>query len=181
MTVETLNFLLALGTVLLQAATIGLLAAFFLRSRSAVAAEVSRIARRFGAATGLTLVLLGSVLTLVYSELLGFPPCPLCWWQRVFLYPQTVIFALVRWTGERVVAIYSFALSTLGLGVALYHHALQTLPAGSLPCPADGTVSCAQRYVFEFGYVTFPLMAASLFAFLIALALFTLGHPREDD
>jgi len=177
MNAESLNFLLALGTIGMQIGSVALFALFFLREKLPGFESVRTFLRTWGLWIGLALTLGGSLLTLYYSEVLGFPPCPLCWWQRVFLYPQVVLFALAVWKysrGEALRAIVdsSLALSVAGLGVALYHHALQVLPHGSLPCPAEGTVSCAQRFVFEFNYITFPLMAASLFAFLIAIMLF---------
>ena len=169
MSADSLNYLLALGTIGLQVLTLGLLALYLLRAENALMDFLSQ----WGFWLALAASFIGSALSLYYSEILGLPPCPLCWWQRVFLYPQTILFALALWKRERLMADYSMALSVFGLGTALYHHALQVLPSGSLPCPAEGVISCAQRFVFEFGYITFPLMAATLFAFLIVLMLFS--------
>ena len=180
MPVETINYLLALGVIALQISAAALLVLFLFRDRLPSLEWKRMFLAKWGLWIGFALTLIGSALTLFYSEVIGFPPCPLCWWQRVFLYPQVVLFALALWRRDRTVAGYSIALSIIGLGVGLYHHALQVLPAGSLPCPAEGTVSCAQRFVFEFGYITFPLMAASLFAFLIVLMLFVRDSARRE-
>lgn len=168
MAVETLNFYLSLGTIGLQIGAVALVALSFTSGLDAL----KMVVRKWGLWIAFALSFSASAMTLFYSEVLGFPPCPLCWWQRVFLYPQAVLFSLAIWKCERRVIDYSIALSVLGLGVALYHHMLQILPSGTLPCPAEGTVSCAQRLIFEFGYVTFPMMAVSVFAFLIALMWF---------
>ena len=72
----------------------------------------------------------------------------------------------------RDVACYSIALSILAGSAALYPHYLQMGGTSVLPCPASGAGDCAQRIIFEFGYITLPLMAATLFAFLIVLMLF---------
>ncbi len=172
MPVETINHTLALGVIALQVGTIALLASFLLRDRLPNLEWKRALLQKWGLWIGFALTLSGSLLTLFYSEIVGFPPCPLCWWQRIFLYPQVVLFGVALWRRDRNIAIYSIVLSALGFGVALYHHALQVLPSGSLPCPAEGTVSCAQRFVFEFGYITFPFMGATLFAFLMVLMLF---------
>ena len=169
---ETTNFLLALGTIALQIAGVLCLLLFFFRKNLPGFEHIVAFIREWGLALGLALTVVASALTLYYSDILGIPPCPLCWWQRIFLYPQVILFALALWRKERFIADYSIVLSVIGLGFALYHHCLQVLPSGSLPCPAEGTVSCAQRFMFEFGYITYPLMAASLFVFLIALMLF---------
>ena len=172
---ETMNFLLALGTLGMQFAVVALLALYLFGSATSVFKSISSFLRERGLFVAFWLTLVGSILTLYYSEVLGIPPCPLCWWQRIFLYPQVVLLALAMWKRERLIVDYSIVLSVIGLGFALYHHALQVLPSGSLPCPAEGAVSCAQRFMFEFGFITYPLMAATLFAFLIVLMLF----PRE--
>ncbi|PIR83976.1 hypothetical protein COU18_01035 [Candidatus Kaiserbacteria bacterium CG10_big_fil_rev_8_21_14_0_10_51_14] len=172
MPVEIFNTTLAFGTLALQIGAAALFAVFLFRNQLPSLEWKRALLAKWGLWIALALTLAASALTLFYSEVVGFPPCPLCWWQRVFLYPQVVLFALALWKHDRNVTLYSIALSVLGLGFALYHHALQVLPSGTLPCPAEGAVSCAQRFIFEFGYITFPLMSASLFAFLIVLMLF---------
>jgi len=171
LTLETTNYLLALGAITMQAATVALLVLYVLRRQPALA-NITGFVSRWGLWIALLVSVIGSMLTLFYSEVLGLPPCPLCWWQRAFLYPQIIFFALALWKKDCAVANYSIVMSIIGLGVALYHHALQVLPSGTLPCPAEGAVSCAQRFVFEFDYITFPLMAATIFAFLIVLMFF---------
>lgn len=170
MSVETLNYLASLATLGLQIVTIIFLAAFLLRKRVPVMGDIVRQVGSFGLLIGLLISLGASAITLYYSEVLGMEPCWLCWFQRIFLYPQVILFALAAWKRDYTIAAYSIALSVIGLVIALYHHVLQVAPSGSLPCPAVG-VSCAQRTVFEFGYVTFPLMAVTVFASLIAVML----------
>ncbi len=181
MAVSDLNYLLALGTLLMQLGTVALLFVFFMRSRVPLFNDIVEQVGSWGmwAATALTLV--GLVMTLYYSDVLGFEPCPLCWWQRIFLYPQLILLgmALLKERYRRSAIDFSIVLSIFGAGVALYQHALQMLPGSGLPCPAVG-VSCSQRIVFEFNYITFPLMAFSLFAFLIVLMLFVRAGRKLD-
>ncbi len=169
MPTDTLNQILGTGTLALQVVTVGLIVALVLRKKIS---GLNDVVKQFGGVAlplAFSLSLLTAALTLYYSDVLGFEPCPLCWWQRVFLYPQVIIFALALWKGISF-RLLSIVFSALGLGVALYHHALQMLPAGALPCPATGP-SCSQITLLEYGYITYPLMAATLFAFLIALML----------
>lgn len=173
MSTETLNYLLALGTIILQVVTIGFLAVFLLRKKFPDLKEIIAPFERFAMQIGFLAVFSGVFFTLYYSEVLGFEPCFLCWWQRVFLYPQAILFALAAWKSELVpsAALYSIWLSIFGLAFAVYHHILQVFPAGNLPCSANGP-SCAKITFIEFGYVTFPMMAVALFAFLLVLMLF---------
>lgn len=170
MSVDLLNQILGFGTLSLQVVTIGMLVALVLRNRVAGLQDVIRQVGTYAFHIALALALVSSILTLYYSEVLGFAPCPLCWWQRVFMYPQVIMLALALWKKDTSVWLLSVILSGMGLATALYHHALQMLPAGTLPCPAVGP-SCSQIVFLEYGYITYPLMAATLFAFIIVLML----------
>ncbi len=112
----------------------------------------------------------GMVLSLVYSDVWGFAPCDLCWYQRIFLYPQVFLFAYAWWKKDYAVLSYSLVLSVMGLIIAGYHHALQVGYDVYKPCSTSPfAVDCAKPSFVEFGFVTFPLMAFVLFGFLIAL------------
>ena len=71
--------------------------------------------------------------------------------------------------------LYSIGLSIFGLVVALYQYAYQMVPrevsGGIMPCLADGSADCAQKVMETFGFVTFPLLSAITFAFLILMYL----------
>ena len=172
MTLEQLNYVLALGTVALQVFTLAFLALFFLRKRFPDLQDIAGFLEKWGLWIGFLAAALASLVTVVHSGIFGMPPCPLCWWQRAFLYPQAILFALAALMRDRSIAAYSVLLSCIGLGIGLYHHALQMYPWSSLPCPSEGGVSCAQIFFLEFGYITYPMMAVSVFAFLIVLMLF---------
>lgn len=171
--VANLNFLLALGTLILQVVSVILLAVYIREETIPGGKEIAELVRTWGLHLALLATGLGTALTLYYSEILGFPPCSLCWFQRIFLYPQVVLFAIALWKKDDSVTLYAIWLSILGIVPALYQHVMQTWALGALPCPSGSTegVNCAQRLLFEFGYITYPLMAASLFAFIIILML----------
>jgi len=117
----------------------------------------------------------GVATTLLYSEILGFVPCSLCWLQRIALYPQ-LLMVLVAFSlkDAKHFPLYGIALSIFGLLVAVYQYILQALPhelynSGILPCLADGTADCSKKIMEVFGFVTFPFLSGVLFLFLIVL------------
>ena len=167
MSTDTLNQLLGTGTLAMQVVTIGLIVALLLRKRMSVFNDVVKQVGSVALPLAFVLTLLSAAMTLYYSDILGFEPCPLCWWQRIFLYPQIFLFGLALWKGIPY-RLLSVVLSAFGFAFAIYHHALQMLPAGSLPCPASNH-SCAAITFVEYGYITYPLMAGTLFLFLIVL------------
>jgi disulfide bond formation protein DsbB len=171
MPTETINLWLGVGTIVLQVLTVAFFALYFLRRSVPDLEDIASILRRWGIPLALALSFLGAFLTLFYSYVLNIPPCDLCWWQRIALYPQIILFAFAWKRLEKWIPLYSMTLSVIGAGIALYNHALQMFPAGALPCPSQG-VSCAQIFFLEFGYITYPMMSLTLFAFLFVLMLF---------
>ncbi|OGG49615.1 hypothetical protein A2763_02930 [Candidatus Kaiserbacteria bacterium RIFCSPHIGHO2_01_FULL_54_36] len=178
MHVETLNYLLGLATIVLQILTVAFLAVYFLRHQFPDLEGIVSYLRTWGIGIAFLASAGASIVTVVHSGIFGLPPCPLCWWQRAFLYPQVVMFGIAVLMRDRVIAGYSIALSIIGLMIGVYHHVLQMYPTGSLPCPSEGGVSCGQILFLQFGYITYPMMSISAFAFLIVLMLFVRSTPR---
>lgn len=128
-------------------------------------------------ATALSGIAVAGTLYMQYADMLN--PCMMCWWQRVFMYPVFVIgaIALAKRTPFRDIADFVLALSIVGFLIALYQHLLQVLPSGALiPCDASG--DCAIRTVFDFGFVTIPWMAVTVFAALALIAFVARTQSR---
>lgn len=172
--VEAIGHILGYATFVLQILALGLLVVFFARRRFPDLEDIAAFVREWGLWIGFLLTLGGLVLSLFYSEVLGFAPCGLCWVMRIFMYSQVVLFAVALWKKDRAIADYSIALSIFGIAVGLYQHYLQMGGTDVLPCPAtiDQAADCASRFLFELGYITFPLMGVTLFAALIVVMLF---------
>jgi disulfide bond formation protein DsbB len=169
----TLNFLFALGGVFLIPVTVALYVDYFF-------AKSSYYMRWFKEYTWplIMCVTIGSVvISLIYSEYFGFIPCSLCWLQRIALYPQALLSVIAFKIKDTLFfPLYSIVLSLFGFAVGIYHYIYQMWPkeevtADFMPCLADGSADCAVRIIDEFGFVTFPLLSAISFAFLIILYL----------
>lgn len=158
---QTVTEILALGTIGMQIASALLLGLIVFQKRLG-----TTLAPILPYALPLTFVLTlaGSLLTLVYSEVFGMIPCFLCWIQRAFLYPIPVLLGIAMVRTYPSVWKHVLLLSMGGALVAYYQHYLQMGGASLIACPAlPGAEDCAQRLIFEFGYVTFPLMAVGIF------------------
>lgn len=104
--------------------------------------------------------------SLVYSNIVGFPACDLCWVQRIFIYPQVLIASVSIWRKEKLAVYYGLPLSVLGGLVALYHSFVLWGGGSILPCTAEGG-ACSKVYVMEYGYITIPVMALTTFIYLL--------------
>lgn len=115
--------------------------------------------------------------SLYLSEVADFPPCRLCWVQRYFMYPLTVLCAaqsvrsLRRWLRP-----LSIAMAVIGGGVSIWHMIVERHPSLE-GATCDPTNPCSIIWVERFGYLTIPTMALSGFALIVAL----LTVPPPED
>jgi disulfide bond formation protein DsbB len=118
-------------------------------------------------------VLLGAIVALVamigslsYSDIVGYEPCHLCWYQRIFMYSQVFLLGIAaRKDGahRRIVSYYGLLFSTIGALIAFAHYLLQQ-GIIDFSCAAVGySVSCAKVFTMNLGYITIPLMAFTAF------------------
>lgn len=167
-TVPQITNLISLGTIGLQIASLAMIIIAvtpnkFGKIKSFVSKNIIAI---------LFLLVLSAVIgSLYYSEIAGLVPCRFCWYQRILMYPQIIILAIAYWKKDRSVLDYILGLSILGLIIAIYHYYIQF--GGQqlvMPCSLDG--SCAAKPFITYGYITIPLMSASVFLTIIVTALF---------
>lgn len=114
---------------------------------------------------------------LFFGEVMKLPPCVLCWWQRIFMFPLALILPLGLFPFDRKVIRYALALAVPGALVALFH---QLLVAGLIPetiQPCTQGVPCSQTVISWFGFLTIPLL--SIAAFIVVIALLVGAHFRS--
>lgn len=169
--VSNLNFLLASATLLSQVLFAVLVLAYFLRKNNSTLNSFFQVTTKYALPFAFLLALGATILSLIYSEVFGFIPCGLCWMQRVFLYPQVILLGMAWRKKDSKIADYIIALSILGAIYALDQHFLQMGISSGLPCPASGEGDCAKRILFEFNYITFPLMSFTAFIWQIGLMM----------
>lgn len=118
---------------------------------------------------GATVATLGS---LYYSEVAGFVPCTLCWYQRILMYPLVVVTLVGIIKQDEYLPVYVLPFSLLGIGVSSYHFLIQN---GIFSHPATCTVGvpCSLRYVNYFGFITIPLLALTAFVLITAVMIAT--------
>ncbi len=112
---------------------------------------------------------LATASSLYYSEIAGFAPCDLCWFQRIFMYPQVVLLGLAWIRKEVVIIYYSLSLLAIGIIFSVYHNYIYYTAQPSGFCSIVSP--CTQSYVVGFSYNSIPLMAITAFAMVIVLLL----------
>jgi disulfide bond formation protein DsbB len=97
--------------------------------------------------------------SLFFSEVMHFPPCVLCWYQRIAMYPLVLILPIGILAKDKHIARYVLPLALIGLGIAVYHSLLyyQLIPKSLAPCIQG--ISCTTKYIEWFGFITIPLLS----------------------
>lgn len=107
--------------------------------------------------------------SLYYSEIAHFIPCEMCWFQRIFMYPLSVVLLAAAITRDERAWRYAVPLAVLGLLFSLYHYQLELFP--DQPSVCSTTIPCSVRFVEVYGFVSIAFMAGAGFISIIALHL----------
>src|SRR3989344_9686537 len=107
--------------------------------------------------------------SLYFSEIKHLPPCQLCWYQRIFMYPIALILGVAIMRRDKNIAYYIMPLSVLGAVFALYHYLLQmTSIFDTIPVSCGAFGSCSEIQTIYLGFATIPFL--SLAAFIVISA-----------
>ena len=123
------------------------------------------------------IALVGAVGSLFFSEVMDLPPCVLCWYQRIALYPLVLIIGTGIIMRDRRMKIYALPFAVIGLAISIYHNLLYygLIPEGITPC-TEG-VPCNAVQIEWLGFITIPLMGLGAFVALTLCLLFY--KPKE--
>lgn len=155
-----LNNFLAAGTVVLLVGLLVIIASF-LFPELATLSRFRRMLSEHASAVCFALAVGAMAGSLIYSDYLGYEPCILCWWQRIFIYPQVLLYGRALIKKDKSVFSYGALLSGFAFALALYNTYLQYGGSPLLNCGV-GTVSCTVRYVYTWGFITLPLMSLAV-------------------
>jgi disulfide bond formation protein DsbB len=169
--IETLNKFLSFGAVVLQVAALVLVIAliFFPRTNG-----VRVFFKRYTFIFSFILAFSAVCFSLFYSNVIGFPPCELCWISRITMYPLALLLGMELYKKDKSILDHSIVLALLNVITSIYHVYIEHGGKSSLPCAdpnVTNQVSCSARYVYEFGYVTMPMMALTVSFFVLMLLI----------
>lgn len=117
--------------------------------------------------------------SLYFSEVRGFVPCTLCWYQRILMYPIVLISSVALFQKNAHSALTTAVFSVIGGGISLYHYGIQKLSFLGDSAPACGSVPCTGQYVNYLGFITIPFLALIAFVLIFITSLFILKWQKE--
>jgi len=119
--------------------------------------------------------------SLFYSQVAGFVPCEFCWFQRVLMYPLSILTLLIAVRGDNRAARYLLPLPIVGAGTSIYHMLIEY---GVIKEPGACTLTgggCTTNWIInhDLGYLTIPTLA--LTAFLLLIGFLVLASTGEAE
>ncbi len=106
---------------------------------------------------------------LFFSEVMGLPPCVLCWYQRIFMFPLALLLPVGLFPFDPRIVRYALSLTVTGWSIAFFHVLLTygLIPESIRPCVQG--VPCAQNQIEWFGFVSIPLLSLAAYSVINAL------------
>ncbi len=105
--------------------------------------------------------------SMYYSNIAGYPPCSLCWYQRIAMFPLwlTLLVGILR--RDQSVHAYILIPAWIGWIISLYHNVLyyKWIPDTFAKCTSG--VSCTTKYIEYANFITIPFMAFVAFSVIL--------------
>lgn len=119
--------------------------------------------------------------SLYFSEIRGFIPCDLCWFQRIFMYPLVVILGIGTFQSDTSVKKFVLPLSIVGGFISFFHYLEQKVPGfgGIRPCVSG--VPCSAEYINWFGFITIPFLALTTFTLITISMILLFSKKTKND
>jgi disulfide bond formation protein DsbB len=168
--VNTTNTLIGLGTIFLQISAIIILIALIFNFKG-----IKTWLNKKHLHLVFLIVFFATMGSFWYSNVIGYEPCLLCWYQRIAMFPMAIIFfiALMKKYAKEYIS-YGLALSVIGILLAGYHNIGRIINKGGngsfFPCTAN-SVSCADGYVNFLNYIDIPAMSLTIFVIIFLILL----------
>ena len=115
--------------------------------------------------------------SLYFSEIRMFEPCRMCWFQRICMYPITLLALVGIIKQDEYLPYYVLPLSLIGVSISIYHILVQNgIVVQSSGCT---TVLCSIKYVNYLGFISIPVMAGTAFTLISVLMIASMRLNRE--
>ena len=119
--------------------------------------------------------------SLYFSEIRGYIPCTMCWFQRIFMYPIVIITTVAVIQKNARIALTTAVFSVIGGCISLYHYGVQKIDFLTESAPACGLVSCTGQYINWLGFITIPFLALTAFILIAITSFYMIRQLKEEN
>ena len=127
-----------------------------------------------------TVALTATVGSLYFSEIRGYEPCDLCWYQRILMYPLVLILGIAYVQKNPKIALTTLVFSVIGGCISAYHYSIQKLTFMQEAAPACGRVPCTGQYINYAGFITIPFLALIAFILIAITSVIVMRTIKEE-
>jgi disulfide bond formation protein DsbB/cytochrome c5 len=123
--------------------------------------------------------------SLYMSESLGWIPCIWCWYQRIAMYPLSVLLTAGIMRRDRNVAHYALLLAVPGALASIWHILIQKVDRIALLYPCKSSSPCSSDSLWTLGLFpqgfTVPMLALIAFLAIIGVCVAVLARRNSAD
>ena len=123
------------------------------------------------------LALGGFCISVFFGEILQHEPCPLCWYQRIALFPLAIILGIAAYRNDRGIVSYTLPLAILGGMTALFQILQIHFPILQETGICSLGESCSETVFTLFGFLDLPTLSA--IGFILIAALLWIARKRS--
>ncbi|PIZ03752.1 MAG: disulfide bond formation protein B [Gammaproteobacteria bacterium CG_4_10_14_0_8_um_filter_38_16] len=122
--------------------------------------------------------LIALLATLFASEILSWPVCPLCWYQRIALYPLVILLGIAAFKDDCHIIPYALPFPMIGFFFAAYQYLEQMIPGFSPINFCKQGIVCSTIHLKLLGFITIPFL--SMMACLIMILFLLLSKTDKN-
>lgn len=118
--------------------------------------------------------------SLYLSEVAHFPPCELCWYQRIAMYPLAFLMGVAVLRRDQKVGLYTLPIAAVGICISIYHYLVERFP-DDVTFSCNTEVPCSTVWVWKFHFLSIPAMAGVGFLLVSTLSIIALRATKESE
>lgn len=130
---------------------------------------MKKIIQQYGLLLAWLIALIALLSTLFAGEIMGWPVCPLCWYQRIALYPLVILLGMAAFKNDHGIIPYALPFPAIGFFFAVYQYLEQMIPGFSPINFCKQGIACSTIHLKLLGFITIPFLSAIACAMIFVL------------
>ncbi len=115
--------------------------------------------KKYGLFIAWLIALVAMIATLFAGEIMHWPICQLCWYQRICIYPLVILLGIAAFKNEKIITPYALPFPIIGFLFAGYQYLEQMIPGFSPIDFCTQDVPCSAIHLKLLGFITLPFLS----------------------